>query len=235
VGGECSVLWGSASAKEPAGRRAGSSPAAGRAAEIEALGRRIRARRGERRVTLDVLAARTGFSKGYLSRIENGRKTPPLETLSRIARALGTDINQLLAGEHGGAADARPFFSVVRAGSRQRVDRPDASCGYAYERLTTGDAPLQMQPYLIRLPREFDSLARSEHRGQEFMHVLRGRVEWEIGGELLVLDPGDSVYLDSRIPHRARALDGEAEALVVVTPRQAQAATLADDASRAPA
>ena len=49
--------------------------------------------------------------------------------------------------------------------------------------------------------------------------MLHGRVEWEIGGEVLVLEPGDSVYLDSRIPHRARALDGEAEALVVITPR----------------
>jgi quercetin dioxygenase-like cupin family protein len=76
-----------------------------------------------------------------------------------------------------------------------------------------------MLPYVIRLPREFTVPGRSEHDGQEFMYVLGGRIEWEIGGETLQLEPGDAVYLDSRIPHRARALDGEALALVVVTPR----------------
>jgi transcriptional regulator with XRE-family HTH domain len=193
-----------------------------RATEIEALGRRIQARRIQRRITLDVLAQRTGFSKGYLSRIENGKKTPPLDTLARIARALGTDINLLLTSA-AGSAEAQPFFSVVRAGNRQRVERAESANGYAYESLAAGDAPRFMQPYIIRLPREFTSPGLSEHDGQEFMHVLRGRVEWQIGGERLVLDAGDSVYLDSRIPHRARALDGEAEALVVITPRQSPA------------
>jgi transcriptional regulator with XRE-family HTH domain len=191
-----------------------------RPAEIEALGRRIQARRVERRITLDALAQRTGFSKGYLSRIENGKKTPPLDTLARIARALGTDLNLLLTQASEPAAARSPFFSVVRAGGRERVERPESAHGYAYESLVSGDAPRYMQPYLIRLPREFTAPGLSEHDGQEFMHVLRGRIEWQIGGELLVLEPGDSVYLDSRIPHRARALDGEAEALVVITPRQ---------------
>jgi transcriptional regulator with XRE-family HTH domain len=214
-----------APAEEARGRRESSTagtPPAVRPAEIEALGRRIQARRVQRRVTLDVLAQHTGFSKGYLSRIENGKKTPPLDTLSRIARALGADIKLLLAGEAPGA-EARPFFSVIRAGARERVERPESAHGYAYERLTSSEAGLRMQPYVIQLPREFTAPGWSEHDGQEFMYVLGGRIEWEIGGETLQLEPGDAVYLDSRIPHRARALDGEAMALVVVTPRAAGA------------
>ncbi|MFN7555891.1 helix-turn-helix domain-containing protein, partial [Microcystis sp.] len=54
-------------------------------AEIAQLGWRIQERRLQRGMTLDVISQRTGFSKGYLSRIENGRKTPPLPTLGRIA------------------------------------------------------------------------------------------------------------------------------------------------------
>jgi ribosomal protein L16 Arg81 hydroxylase len=30
-----------------------------------------------------------------------------------------------------------------------------------------------------------------------------------------VLEPGDAVYFDARLPHRGRALDGEASAVVV--------------------
>jgi len=34
--------------------------------------------------------------------------------------------------------------------------------------------------------------------------------------------PGDSVYFDSRLPHRGRGIEGEASALVVVySPKQA--------------
>jgi transcriptional regulator with XRE-family HTH domain len=198
---------------------------AGRPAEIEALGRRIQSRRNQRGVTLDVMAVRTGFSKGYLSRIENGKKTPPLDTLARIARALGTDVNTLLSDERGGGADEAPFVNVVRAGSRQRAMRPESTYGYVYERLADSDRPLAMQPFLIHLPPDFDKHVFFEHEGQEFMHVLQGRVEWQIGHERVVLEPGDSLYLDSRIPHRARALEGEAAALIVVTPRREPVAT----------
>lgn len=188
--------------------------------QFGALGPRIRARRALLRVTLDALAQRTGLSKSYLSRIENGKKTPPLDTLARIARALGTDINLLLGGDDEAVVGGGRYISVVRAADGSPAPRLRSARGYAYQCLTSGDVRLRMQPYLIHLPPEFSALAASEHDGQEFMHVLRGRIEWDVGGETFVIGPGDSVYLDSRIPHRARALDGAAEALVVVTPWQ---------------
>jgi len=191
-----------------------------RSAQLERLGRRIQARRLLLQVKLEGLSQRTGLSKSYLSRIENGKKSPPLETLARIARALGTDIHLLLAGEDCGDEPSR-YLSVVRAGSSEATERPPCGCGHAYESLAGGNALLRMRPFLLRLPAEFAAAAGAEHEGQEFMYVLRGRVEWDIGGETLVVGPGDSVTLDSRIPHRARALDGEAEALVVLTPWRA--------------
>ena len=54
-----------------------------------------------------------------------------------------------------------------------------------------------------------------EHEGEEFLFVLKGRVEWQAGSEKVILNPGDSIYFESRLPHRGRALDGEATALVV--------------------
>ncbi len=191
-----------------------------RPAEIEALGRRIHARRGQRGVTLDVMAVRTGFSKGYLSRIENGKKTPPLDTLARIARALGTDVNTLLSEERAAAAEAAPFFKVLRGGAHKREVRPESAFGYEYHRLADSDPAMLMHPYLLQFPADFDPHAFFEHDGQEFVHVTRGRIEWQIGHERFVLDVGDSVYLDSRIPHRARALTPGAAALLVVTPRR---------------
>ena len=56
------------------------------------IGSRVGELRAKRGITLEQLAAATGFSKGYLSKIENSRKVPPIGTLSRIAQALSTDI-----------------------------------------------------------------------------------------------------------------------------------------------
>jgi len=57
---------------------------------MEALGRAIRARRGEVGLTLAQAAMAVGCAKGYLSEIENGRRAnPPSEALlARIERAL---------------------------------------------------------------------------------------------------------------------------------------------------
>lgn len=42
-----------------------------------------------------VLAAKCNFEKGNLSRLEGGKVNPTLQTLSKIALALGVDIKEL--------------------------------------------------------------------------------------------------------------------------------------------
>jgi transcriptional regulator with XRE-family HTH domain len=203
---------GTGSRAETSGEAAGAERGGARVG-LEALGRRIQARRTQRGITLEAMATRTGFSKGYLSRIENGKKTPPLGTLDRIARALGTDINLLLGAEPT-AAEPAPFVGIVRAGSRPPGGRVDGA-----ERLTAADAPLRIEPWLLRPAREFGALPFRDHDGQQFLHVQRGRVECEIGGEHVSLGAGDSVYLDSRLRLRLRAPEADAEVMVVLVPR----------------
>lgn len=184
------------------------------AAAVEKLiGARIAERRAELGITLERLAAATGFSKGYLSKIENSRKVPPIGSLSRIAAALRTDITQLLhkpaeAGEGGG-------LSVVRAGERRPVVRGGTAFGYDYVSLADNRRGKRMEPFLFTFPSRIDKYVFFEHDGEEFMFVLTGRVEWQAGSRKLVLEPGDSIYFDARLPHRGRALDGEATAVVV--------------------
>ncbi|XOT94490.1 helix-turn-helix domain-containing protein, partial [Alcaligenes pakistanensis] len=61
--------------------------------EEAAVCKRLRELRREHRLTLDTLAERSGFTKGYLSKIENGNKAPPIGTFARIARAMGVDLS----------------------------------------------------------------------------------------------------------------------------------------------
>jgi transcriptional regulator with XRE-family HTH domain len=186
------------------------------APEVPAVEQLIGARVGELRaklgITLDQLAASTGFSKGYLSKIENSHKVPPIGTLSRIAAALSTDITALLNAPTGAPDKA---FSVVRANERRSVVRGGTAFGYDYVGLADNRRGKKMEPFLFTFPSQIDKYVFFEHEGEEFMFVLSGRVEWQCGGEKLVLEAGDSVYFDARLPHRGRAIEGEATALVV--------------------
>jgi transcriptional regulator with XRE-family HTH domain len=180
----------------------------------QVIGERISELRARREMTLDQLSSLTGFTKGYLSKIENSKKVPPIGSLSRIARALKTDITQLLqvaaapANDHG--------FCVVRAAERRPVMRGGSAFGYDYVGLADGKAGKKMEPFLFTFPSEIDKYVFFEHEGEEFLFVLEGKVEWQAGGSKLILETGDSIYFDARLPHRGRSLGGEARALVVV-------------------
>ena len=176
------------------------------------IGTRIAELRARCGITLEQLAQLTGFSKSYLSKIENSHKVPPIGSLSRIAAALKTDMGALL---HTPAPGAHRTLSVVRAGERRQLVRGGSAFGYDYESLADDLPGKKMDPFLFTFPSEIDKYVFFEHEGEEFMYVLKGRVEWQAGGEKLVLQPGDSIYFDARMPHRGRSLDGEATAVVV--------------------
>jgi transcriptional regulator with XRE-family HTH domain len=53
---------------------------------------RIKSFRIERGLTLNKLAEMTGFTKGYISRIEKSPKAPPISTIAKIARGLNVEI-----------------------------------------------------------------------------------------------------------------------------------------------
>jgi transcriptional regulator with XRE-family HTH domain len=178
-----------------------------------AIGARIGELRDRLGMTLDQLASETGFSKGYLSKIENSRKVPPIGSLSRIARALKTDITELLRTV---PRQKSQGYCVVRASQRRPVVRGGTAFGYDYVGLADGQPDKKMEPFLFTFPSQIDKHVFFEHEGEEFLFVVSGRVEWQAGGDKLILEAGDSIYFDARLPHRGRSLDGEATALVVV-------------------
>src|SRR5262249_17841 len=63
------------------------------------VGRRIREIREARGLTLEALAAKCGIAKPNLSRLENDKLRPTIETLSAVAAALGTHPVLLVAAK----------------------------------------------------------------------------------------------------------------------------------------
>ncbi len=61
------------------------------------LGAQIKRRRRDQRLTQATLAAEVGIHRVYLAHVEDGRKTPSLGVLERLAKALGTKLTDLLS------------------------------------------------------------------------------------------------------------------------------------------
>lgn len=62
------------------------------------IGSRIKQRRKELKLTQDKVANDLNFSTFYISKIENGKATATLETLSLIANYLQLDLAYLITG-----------------------------------------------------------------------------------------------------------------------------------------
>lgn len=63
---------------------------------ILALGRELRRRRQARGLSLDGLGEAAGLTPNYVGSIELGKRDPSLSTMIRIARAIGSEIGELL-------------------------------------------------------------------------------------------------------------------------------------------
>jgi transcriptional regulator with XRE-family HTH domain len=76
----------------PTARLAGEEVFDGRAV----LASRVKGIRTERHFSQAALAERAGMHRTYLSSIERGRRNVPLDTVCRLAWALGVDVRELL-------------------------------------------------------------------------------------------------------------------------------------------
>lgn len=172
---------------------------------------RIKRLRLNKKRTLESLAKITGFTVGYLSRIENSDKAPPISTLSKIAQALEVDISFLLFDER--ANDPRNMVITRKDGRRKGSDRK-ASYGYRYEALASKKIGKNMEPYLIYPDFEYSSPI--QHDGEEFFYVLEGRVEFVYGDERCTLEAGDSMYFDAHIPHSGMSLGNQKARVLII-------------------
>jgi transcriptional regulator with XRE-family HTH domain len=58
----------------------------------------VRRYRAKRKLSQKALADRIGISVSYVSMLERGQRSPPLETIEKLAKALGVPPGSLLAG-----------------------------------------------------------------------------------------------------------------------------------------
>ena len=183
-----------------------------------AIGQRIRAIRQDKRMTLDDLAARTGFAKSYLSNIETLKREPPISTLTKIAFVLGVDVLYLISGE--AREKDEQAITIVRANERTAIPRPSGSPAYLYEPISDKKTNRSMDGYIVTVGPNFPPEPLI-HEGEEITCVLEGRQEFVYDGTSYLLSTGDCYHFDSNKLHYSRSLgDRPAKLLVVFTSKK---------------
>ncbi|MFV0421233.1 helix-turn-helix domain-containing protein [Oleidesulfovibrio sp.] len=152
--------------------------------------------------SVEELAQKVGVSAETVARYESGEVEIPVSYLTDVARVCGVDLTALVSG-----GDAHLHaFTLVRKGEGLSVERRK---DYDYRNLASRMTGRRMEPFMVRVPpKEEHQLSFNEHSGQEFIYMLEGRLEIWLESKRNVLEPGDSIYFESRIPHALRALDG---------------------------
>jgi transcriptional regulator with XRE-family HTH domain len=185
------------------------------------LGKKIRNLRKRRGLTLQAVSDMTGLSKPLLSQVENNLAAPPIATLIKISTALGVKISHFFQ-DH--VLEDR--IALVRRDERYGVKKlahheRSSEIGYRYESLAYPLLEKQMEPFVAEFEvREENELLYNNHKGEEFIFLLEGRLEFRSPTRTCVLEVGDSLYFDSGISHAFRGLGGVAKAVVVVlTPK----------------
>lgn len=163
------------------------------------LGHTIRQLRIKHDLTIAEVADRAGISRGMLSKIENAQTATSLESLVQISNALGVTLSHLFNnfGKPLGGAQ------LVKKGTGMEVVRRGTRHGHTYHLLAYDQGPKKtFEPFLITLEDQGEEFTSFEHSGTEFIHMLEGQLEYRVGEELYLLEPGDSLTFRGEIPHK---------------------------------
>ena len=181
----------------PAQRRPGAVAANGKSLD-RFIGNVIRELRLKDNLTIAEVAAQAGISRGMVSKIENGQVSTSLETLSKIAQALGVSLAHLFRHYNMPSGGAQ----LVKNGAGMEVVRRGTRRGHTYHLLAYDQGPRKaFEPFLITMDDASEVFPTFEHPGTEFIYMLKGRIEYRHGQQTYVLEPGDSLTFRGDIPH----------------------------------
>ncbi|MDQ7095141.1 cupin domain-containing protein [Desulfosporosinus sp. PR] len=165
------------------------------------LGERIKAIRKQRNMTLQDLADRSGLSIGFISKVERGLTSPAFSALLEICRAFQVDLVELVQA----STDRR---SVIRKSERiPMFSKTDDEIKHEFG--TQGFRKIKglwitIQPGAVDISRG--------HSEEELGIVIKGSLKVTIGKEAHILEEGDSLYIDSYVPHSLKNI-GDCECL----------------------
>jgi transcriptional regulator with XRE-family HTH domain len=164
------------------------------------IGKRLRHARETARMSLADVEARTGVSKGFLSKVERDAASPSVANLVSICDAVGLSMSDL--------------FAVPRTTLIRHADRPSLE-GLPKEAAVRDTL---ITPEHERHVTVLETIVANGGSGGgelytmpsecEVCFVLEGDVEVDVEDETFALGPGDALTFGAAVPHTWRAGHG---------------------------
>jgi len=163
------------------------------------LGTKLRHRRKLLGLTLSAVAKAAGCSESMVSKIETDQVNPSLTMLRRLAAALDMNIATLFTNS--------PVEGVVsRRGERPLIDTDALRRGdqVSLERLIPYHDAALLQANIHIIGPGGASDGQITHVGEEMGYLLEGKLELTVDNHIYLIQPGDSFYFSSDLPHGYR-------------------------------
>ncbi len=173
--------------------------------KIREVAERIRATRESVGLTPEEMAEKTGVSTYEYLAYEGGAKDFSFTFIYKFANECGVEITDLMEGE----SPHIKSFDITRNGEGLPIARRQ---GLSYLRLAPQFRNKIGEPFLVTIPyvdEKFRVPHPHTHEGQELDIIISGKLKVQIGDNVEVLGPGDTIYYDSSEPHDEWAADGE--------------------------
>jgi transcriptional regulator with XRE-family HTH domain len=177
------------------------------------ISNRIKERRREKNITVQELATRADVSKGLISQIENSRTIPSLLVLIEIIKALEIDLNEFFKDIRHKAND---YPVLVKRKSEYEYFEKEHTIGFHYQRIFTQSINHSTVDIVILELEPNASRPLVETEAFEYKYVLSGEVEYQFSKEKIILNQGDSVLFDGRLPHTPRNLGTTIASMLVI-------------------
>lgn len=174
------------------------------------LGRRVKAERLAREMTLKQVADAAGLSPTHISEIERGRTSPTVGALMKISHALGKSATYFVEEVE------LPTVSVVRRSDRPTRTVTDRGRNIASASYLTVGIPAGRLRVVELADIGPGRVEGPTHEGEEILLVKTGRVRVAVGEREYELSEGDCIQFKGTLRHSVERMgDGPAQVLWV--------------------
>jgi len=161
------------------------------------IGKTIREFRLARNMSIKELSKKTNLTSSLISQVERNLISPSLNSLTKISGALRVPMVSFFT-----EATLKPC-PITR--KKQRKKTVIFSSSHVIYQLLSPDPDRKIEFLSVEIEPEEDENDENElitHGGEECGYVIKGELEVRLGKERYRLKEGDSIYFQSRIPHR---------------------------------
>ena len=146
-------------------------------------------------MTQQDIAEKCCFTKGLLSKIENGSVIPPIATLSKLSKALGVKMSTLLD-------DTEEGINAHFSSAHEDITKYSmTSQGYAICSLVPDKIEKKMTPLIVKAKNGEVKKHLLVHEGEEFIYIISGSMEFKVANIEYQLKTGESIYFSAFEPH----------------------------------